>query len=100
MLLTAQEVRDLTGMQRPSAQARALKSMGIECRRRPDGSVVVLRAVVEAVLGGGLITPKVEPSMPEPRLRLRNSTGPAVRHWDEPELNLEVTDRRRSRKPR
>ena len=52
MLLTAQEVRDLTGMQRPSAQVRALKSMGIECRRRPDGSVVVLRAVVEAVVGG------------------------------------------------
>jgi hypothetical protein len=82
MLLTAQEVRDLTGMQRPSAQVRALKSMGIECRQRPDGSVVVLRAVVEAVLGGGLITPKVEPLIPEPQLILRNDDGPKVRPWD------------------
>lgn len=72
MLLTALEVRELTGMQRPSAQVRALKSMGIECRRRPDGSVVVLCAVVEAVLGGGLITPKVQPVVLEPQLRLRN----------------------------
>lgn len=72
MLLTAQEVRELTGMQRPSAQARALQSMGIECRRRPDGSVVVLRAVVEAILGGGMVQPKVEAEILEPRLRLRN----------------------------
>lgn len=73
MLLTAEEVRELTGMQRPSAQARALQSMGIECRRRPDGSVVVLRAVVDAVLGGGAIAPKIEPTAPEPQLILRNS---------------------------
>lgn len=73
MLLTAEEVRELTGMQRPSAQARALQSMGIECRRRPDGSVVVLRAVVEAVLGGGIVAPKIEPAVPEPQLILRNS---------------------------
>lgn len=72
MLLTAEEVRELTGMQRPSAQARALQGMGIECRRRPDGSVVVLRAVVEAVLGGGMVQPRVEAEIPEPRLRLRN----------------------------
>lgn len=100
MLLTAQEVRELTGMQRPSAQVRALKTMGIECRQRPDHSVVVLRAVVEAVLGGGHITPKVEPVIPEPRMRLKNSPEPTLRHWNEPELNLEVTDRRGSRKPR
>lgn len=73
MFLTAEEVRELTGCQRPSAQERALKHMGIECRRRPDGSVVVLRAVVELVLGGGRIAPKVEPEIPEPKLRLRNS---------------------------
>lgn len=82
MLLTAEEVHELTGMQRPSAQARALQSMGIECRRRPDGSVVVLRAVVEAVLGGGLITPRVGPVMPEPQLILRNNNDPKVRPWD------------------
>lgn len=72
MLLTVQEVRELTGMQRPSAQARALQSMGIECRRRPDGSEVVLRTVVEAVLGGGMVQPKIEAEILEPRLRLRN----------------------------
>jgi len=82
MLLTAQEVRELTGLQRPSAQVRALKSMGIECRRRPDGSVVVLRAVVEMVLGGGHIAPKVEPVVPEPQLILRNDNGPKLRPWD------------------
>lgn len=82
MLLTAQEVRDLTGMQRPSAQVRALKSMGIECRRRPDGSVVVLRAVVEAVLGGKLIAPKVDAVIPEPQLILRNDDGPKATPWD------------------
>ncbi|HMW57439.1 MAG TPA: DUF4224 domain-containing protein [Accumulibacter sp.] len=82
MLLTAQEIRELAGMQRPSAQFRALKSMGIECRQRPDSSVVVLRAVVEAVLGGGLITPKVEAVIPEPQLILRNGGDPKVRPWD------------------
>lgn len=82
MLLTAEEVRELTGMQRPSAQARALQSMGIECRRRPDGSVVVLRAVVEAVLGGGVIAPKIKPAVPEPQLILRNGTDDKTRPWD------------------
>ena len=82
MLLTTQEVRELTGLQRPSAQARALQGMGIECRRRPDGSVVVLRAVVEAVLGGGFVVPKIEPLVPEPQLILRNDTDDKIRPWD------------------
>lgn len=78
MFLTADEVRELTGCQRPSAQERALKRMGIECRRRSDGSVVVLRAVVEIVLGGGKIVPGVEyePELilgREPKMRFRNT---------------------------
>lgn len=53
MFLTKTELADLTGRQKCSAQARALRLMGIEHRLRPDGSVAVLRAHVEQVLGGG-----------------------------------------------
>lgn len=73
MFLSEEEICELTGRQRASAQARSLQSMGIECRRRPDGSVVVLRAVVEAVLGGGLLTLKVGAVTPEPQPRQRNT---------------------------
>jgi len=51
-LLTPAEVRELTGRVRRSTQAQTLRSMGIEHRIRPDGSIVVLRAHVERVLSG------------------------------------------------
>lgn len=51
LTLTADELCDLTGKRRASAQARALKSMGVEHRTRPDGSVAVLRAHLDALLG-------------------------------------------------
>lgn len=50
--LTEAELYKLTKKQRPSAQARALRFMGIEHRPRADGSIVVLRSHVEAELGG------------------------------------------------
>jgi len=53
-LLTPAEVRELTGGIRRSTQIRALRSMGIEHRVRPDGSVAVLRAHAERVLSGEL----------------------------------------------
>lgn len=53
MFLTQHEIAELTGKERPSAQIRALRLMGIEHRRRPDGSVAVLRAHVEQVFGMG-----------------------------------------------
>lgn len=51
-LLTPAEVRELTGGIRRSTQIRTLRSMGIEHRVRPDGSVAVLRAHAERVLSG------------------------------------------------
>ena len=38
------ELVSLTGLKRPTAQARALRSMGIDFRVRPDGKVIVIDA--------------------------------------------------------
>jgi hypothetical protein len=50
-ILTEQEVFELTLKRRPSAQERVLIRLGIDCRKRPDGSLVVLRAHRDEVLG-------------------------------------------------
>jgi hypothetical protein len=42
----------LTGKTQHTAQARVLRFMGIEFRRRPDGSLAVLRSHAEAILSG------------------------------------------------
>lgn len=63
MILTADEIRVLTGNRRPTYQARTLDFMRIPYRRRPDGSLVVLRAHVEAPAPAATIRQ-------EPRLRL------------------------------
>lgn len=51
MILTQEELIELTGMRVKSAQVRVLRYMGIEHRLRPNGSVAVLKAHVEQVLG-------------------------------------------------
>lgn len=51
MILTNTELIELTGRRVKSSQVRVLRFMSIEHRIRPDGSVVVLRAHVEQVLG-------------------------------------------------
>jgi hypothetical protein len=56
MILTPEELAELTRRTRKDAQVRVLRFMGIEHRVRPDGSVAVLRSHVEAVLGGGRYT--------------------------------------------
>lgn len=58
MILSEAEIRELTGKVQSNAQARALGLMGIEHRQRPDGSVVVLRAHLEKVLGGSVVSAK------------------------------------------
>jgi hypothetical protein len=65
LTLTADELRDLTGKQRPSAQARALNAMGIEFKRRADGTVAVDRGHYERVMEGGTPKPrkKAEPAI-------------------------------------
>jgi hypothetical protein len=43
LCLTDDELTQLTGKSRPSAQIKALRYMAIDHKRRPDGSIVVLR---------------------------------------------------------
>jgi hypothetical protein len=52
MVLTQQEIYELTHRINPTAQLRYLAQLGIEARRRPDNTVLVLRSAVEAALGG------------------------------------------------
>lgn len=64
LTLTPDEVKDLTGRTRRPAQVKVLRHMGIEHRVRPDGSVAVLRAHVETLLGsqhGATVRREVEP---------------------------------------
>lgn len=51
MYLSTEELIELTHRKRPSAQRRALKSMGIDNLVRPDGTLVVLRSSVEIAVG-------------------------------------------------
>lgn len=51
LTLSPDELRELTHRQMPSAQIRALRSMGIEHKVRPDGTVAVLRAHVDSAMG-------------------------------------------------
>ncbi|WP_189459645.1 DUF4224 domain-containing protein [Jeongeupia chitinilytica] len=53
MFLSQPELCELTNRVRRGSQATVLNSLGIEHRVRPDGSVLVLRAHVERLLGGG-----------------------------------------------
>lgn len=58
MFLSSDEVRELTQRIQRAAQARTLRSMGIEHRARPDGSLAVLRAHVEQQLGAKETSPR------------------------------------------
>lgn len=49
LALTPDELIELTGKRRPTAQARALRSMGIAYIPRPDGTLVVLHATLTIV---------------------------------------------------
>jgi hypothetical protein len=50
-LLSEQEIRDLTKKQAHPAQERELAKLGIRAKPRSDGSLIVLRAHRDAVLG-------------------------------------------------
>jgi hypothetical protein len=54
LCLSEDELYELTHRKRFSAQMRALNSMGIESRARPDRTLAVYRAHAEAVLSGGV----------------------------------------------
>lgn len=51
MFLSAAEVSSMTHRVQRSAQAKVLRSMGVEFRQRPDGSLAIARAHVEKVFG-------------------------------------------------
>jgi hypothetical protein len=52
VFLTELQLFELTRKLRHDAQVRVLRAMGIEHKVRPDGSVAVLKAHVEHLLGG------------------------------------------------
>jgi sialic acid synthase SpsE len=52
LFLTSDEVKELTGRVRRDAQVAALRFMGIDHKKRPDGSLAVLRSHVDKLLGG------------------------------------------------
>ena len=61
MFLDDDELVSLTQRTRRPAQSRVLSFMGIEHRRRPDGSIAVLRAHVERMLGESVVLKKTPP---------------------------------------
>jgi hypothetical protein len=64
MFLNAQELKELTKRKRSTSQIIVLRSLGIEHKVRPDGSVLVLRGHVERLLGGSHPLEKVQPIEP------------------------------------
>lgn len=63
LVLSCDELVELTNRKRSDAQVATLKHMGIPFAARPDGSLVVLRSVAEALLGAtmpALIEPEPE----------------------------------------
>jgi len=64
LLLDTDELIELTHKCRPHAQLKVLAAMGIESKVRPDGTLAVSRAHVEAVLGN--TTPATVPAHVEP----------------------------------
>jgi hypothetical protein len=75
MFLSNVEIEELTGKKRCAAQAKVLNALGITHKRRPDGSLVVLRAHVEAVLGGKIQKP--DRLALEPNWEALNEVSPA-----------------------
>jgi uncharacterized protein DUF4224 len=63
LTLTAAELQELTGKRRCDAQRRALEHMAIPFRARPDGTLAVLRAHVEAIPGATIVPTKREPEL-------------------------------------
>ena len=53
LVLTVEEIANLTGRERPKAQAKVLRGLGVPFRVHPvDRTVIVSRAAVEAALSG------------------------------------------------
>lgn len=66
MFLTHDELIAFTKRKRSRGQLAVLNAMGVDHARRPDGSVVVLRSVVEKLLDSTLATAKIPVKKNEP----------------------------------
>lgn len=73
ILLSHEEIAALTGKQTAKAQARALDTMGIPYRVRPDKSIAISRAVVETALGSHLVTNQARVGRPQLRFGRRET---------------------------
>lgn len=56
--LARDEITGLTNKVKRTAQVRALNSMGIEHKVRPDGSIAILRDHITKVFGGSSNIPR------------------------------------------
>ena len=52
MLLTPEELEEITGKKRRGAQKNVLHALGVKYKERPDGTLAVLKSHAEHVLGG------------------------------------------------
>jgi hypothetical protein len=50
--LSSKEIENLTDKKRRPAQVKVLKSLGIQHKVRPDGSIAILRAHINKVFDG------------------------------------------------
>lgn len=71
LILTDEELFEITHYRRPSAQMRMLKAMGIPVRLRHDNTICVLR--MHFYPSGTLPEP---PEPPEPKLRIASKQAP------------------------
>lgn len=67
LTLNPKELYEITGRKRSLNQIEALRTMNIPFRIRPDGSPIVLRAVIEVELG---YAPRQPQKATSPRLRI------------------------------
>lgn len=65
MFLSHDELIGLTGKSQRAAQIRVLRYMGIEHRRRPDGSVAVLKSHIDKELDGNQTQTLLQKRQPE-----------------------------------
>lgn len=75
LLLSPKEVAEITGKKRYQSQIEVLHGMRIPFKTRPDGSLVILRAVIEMELG---YAPK-ETKQTSPSLRVPKARGLLLR---------------------
>ena len=51
LFLSKEEIFDLTGKERPTAQIKVLNALGLNYQQRPDGRLLILRNAVEEIFG-------------------------------------------------